>query len=196
MYVPSTNNALEATNRVIKDEDTIRERLALSRFTVVVFSIVKKWSKERNPAGINSKKFEHQPSITLSRWTDGYNWVTLNKEVVSISNGDKTIYYLPADQEITITDKEVKRYETCRFNLFDTYKSVYFKIWRVCLSNNVEEWKKGTCTCPSFLKNYICKHIIGMSIRLKYCKPPPEAKNVEIGSKRKEADHLKQGKHY
>ena len=28
-YVPSTNNALEATNRVIKDEDTLRERLVL-----------------------------------------------------------------------------------------------------------------------------------------------------------------------
>jgi hypothetical protein len=78
-------------------------------------------------------------NIHIHPRTDGYNWVKLNKEVVSISNGDKTIYYLPADQETTITDKEVKRYETCRFNLFDTYKSVYFKIWRVCLSNNVEE---------------------------------------------------------
>ncbi|CAF1495082.1 unnamed protein product, partial [Didymodactylos carnosus] len=73
MYVSSTNNALEATNRVIKDEDTIRGRLVLSRFTVVVFSIVMKWSKERNPIRVNSKKFEHQPSITLSHWTDGYN---------------------------------------------------------------------------------------------------------------------------
>jgi len=53
------------------------------------------------------------------------------------------------------------------------------------LPNNAEEWRKATCTCPSFLKNYICKHIIGMSIRLKYCKPPQEAKNVEIGTKRK-----------
>lgn len=85
MYIPSTNNALEATNRVIKDEDTIRERLVLSRFTVVVFSIVKKWLKERNPARVNSKQFEHQPSMTLSQWTNGYNWVKLNKEVIYIS---------------------------------------------------------------------------------------------------------------
>ena len=92
---------------------------------------------------------------------------------------------MPADQEISITDKEVKRYKTCRFNLFNRYKSVYFKIWCVCLSNNVAEWRQGTCTCPSFLKNYICKHIIGLSIRLKYCKAPPEAKNVAIGAKRK-----------
>ncbi len=185
MYVPSTNNALEATNRVIKDEDTIRERLPLSRFTVVVFEIVNKWSKERNPARVNSKTFEHQSLIKLSHWTDGYNWVKLNKEVVSILNGNTTIYYLPAGEETTITEKAIKRYETCRFNLFDTYKAVYFKIWCMCLSNTPEEWRKGTCTCPSFLKNYICKHIIGMSIRLKYCKPPPEAKNVEIGTKRK-----------
>jgi hypothetical protein len=185
IYVPSTNNALEATNRVINDGDTIRERLVLSRFTVVVFSIVNKWSKERNPVRINSKKFKHQSSITLSHWTDGYQWVKLNKEVISVPNGNTTKYYLPADEETKITEKEIKRYEACRFNLFDTYKSVYFKICCVCLPNKAEEWRKTTCTCPSFLKNYICKHIIGMSIRLKYFKPPPEAKNVEIGKKRK-----------
>jgi hypothetical protein len=105
--------------------------------------------------------------------------------IYRIQVGDTTIYYLPADREIKTTDKETKRYNTCRFNSFDTYKSVYFSIWCVCLPNNAEEWRKGTCTCPSFLKNYICKHIIGMSIRLKYCKPPQEAKNVEIGTKRK-----------
>jgi hypothetical protein len=173
------------TNRVIKDEDTIRERLPLSRFTVAVFEIVNKWSKERNPSRVNAKKFEHQPTITLSCWTDGYNWVKRNKEVISIPKGDRTIYYIPAGEETTITEKEIKRYENCRFNLFDTYKSVYFKIWCLCLPNNPEEWRTATCTCPSFLKNYICKHVIGMSIRLKYCKPPPEAKNVEIGTKRK-----------
>jgi len=55
----------------------------------------------------------------------------------------------------------------------------------VYLTNNAGEWRSATCTCPSFLKNYICKHIIGMSVRLKYCKAPPEAKNVAIGAKRK-----------
>lgn len=34
--VPSTNNALESFNRVIKDENTLRERLPLSRFAVVL----------------------------------------------------------------------------------------------------------------------------------------------------------------
>jgi transposase-like protein len=32
--IPSTNNALEAFNRVIKDENTLRERLPISRFSI------------------------------------------------------------------------------------------------------------------------------------------------------------------
>ena len=55
----------------------------------------------------------------------------------------------------------------------------------VCIPNNAEEWRKATCTCPLFFKNYIFKHIIGISIRLKYCKAPTEAKNVKIYTKRK-----------
>ena len=40
-------------------------------------------------------------------------------------------------------------------------------------------------TAPAFLKNYICKHVVGMGIRLKQCKPPAAAKTVPIGEKRK-----------
>ena len=129
-----------------------------------------------------SYQFEHQPLITLSVWTDAYNWVQLNKDVMSICNGDATMYYLPAGEETRITDKEIERYENCRFNLFDTYKSVYFNIWCVYLSNNREKWKEAACACPSFMKNFVCMHTIG---RLKYCKPPPEAKNMKIATKRK-----------
>ena len=47
--VPSTNNALESTNRVIKDEGTYRVKLSLGRFLEVVkTNIVERWSKERD----------------------------------------------------------------------------------------------------------------------------------------------------
>ncbi len=77
----------------------------LSRFVLVVFSIANNWSKERNPARINSKKFEHQSFITLSYWTDGYHWVKLNKEVISAPNGNTTKYYLSATEETTTTER-------------------------------------------------------------------------------------------
>jgi hypothetical protein len=110
--------------------------------------------------------------------------VKLNKEVISMPNDNTTKYYVPAGDKTKLSDKEIQRYEAGRFNSFDSFKSVQFGIWCVCLPN-AEEWRKGTCTCSSFLKTYMCKHVIGISMRMKYCKPPPEAKNVPIGEKRK-----------
>ncbi|RNA25215.1 hypothetical protein BpHYR1_049505, partial [Brachionus plicatilis] len=97
LFTPSTNNSLEATNRVIKDEDTLRDRLVLSRFTVVALSIVKKWSIERNPSKQNT-------TIKLSDWTNGYNWAKLNKQVIEKETDNEIIYYLPAkDKYIDMT---------------------------------------------------------------------------------------------
>ena len=53
------------------------------------------------------------------------------------------------------------------------------------LSNDGSEWKKDIATVLIFFKEYICKHVIGMGIRLKFCKPPPAAKDIPIGEKRK-----------
>ncbi len=50
---------------------------------------------------------------------------------------------------------------------------------------NDSHWKTSKCNCPVFVKNYMCKHVVGMGIRLKYCKPPPAAKTIPIGEKRK-----------
>ena len=35
-----------------------------------------------------------------------------------------------------------------------------------------------------FLK-FMCKHVVCMAIRLNYCKPPPAAKDIKIGEKRR-----------
>ena len=43
-----------------------------------------------------------------------------------------------------------------------------------------ENWKQGKCTCPYFLKKYMCKHLVGLAIRLKYVKPPSVAKDKQM----------------
>jgi hypothetical protein len=42
VFTPSANNALEATNRVIKDEHTFRERHTVSKFFRIANEIVNK----------------------------------------------------------------------------------------------------------------------------------------------------------
>ncbi|RNA28335.1 hypothetical protein BpHYR1_047651 [Brachionus plicatilis] len=105
LFTPSTNNSLKATNRAIKDEDTLSDRLVLSSFTVVALSI-------------------QNTTIKLSDWTNGYNWAKLNKQVIEKETDNEIMYYLPAKDVIKISDKEIHRYDNAKFNSFDTFKNV------------------------------------------------------------------------
>ena len=81
LFVPSTNNALEATNRVIKDQKTFRNRLPLSQFLQLAIDIVYGWSFDRDPSNINYKKFILEPSISFNLWTNSYQWAKESKEI-------------------------------------------------------------------------------------------------------------------
>lgn len=48
--------------------------------------------------------------------------------------------------------------------------------------NDLDE---STCTCPSFLEQYICKHILGLKIKLKLISVLPAIKSVPLGQKKK-----------
>ncbi|CAF4475835.1 unnamed protein product, partial [Rotaria sp. Silwood2] len=47
------------------------------------------------------------------------------------------------------------------------------------------KWLDGVCNYSAFVKKFMCKHVVGMAIMLNYCTPPPDAKNVKIGEKRR-----------
>ncbi|CAF2053487.1 unnamed protein product [Rotaria magnacalcarata] len=156
-FTPSTNNALEAINNVIKKENTFRERLSLSRFKVLAFEIVEKWSKCYERV---LKKYNYKQTISLELWTTGYQWVKLNKSILST---------------------ELRK---IRWYTFDQYKKA-FTVWSVTLPVDKLKWLDGVCNYPAFFEKFMCKHVVGMAIRLNHCKPPPAAKNVKIGEKRR-----------
>ncbi|CAF1490264.1 unnamed protein product, partial [Rotaria sordida] len=186
-FTPSTNNSLEATNRVIKDEHTFRERHSLSRFFIIANEIVNKWSKSRNQNQIDPILFSTEPTISLKKWTDAYHFAKSSKSVLQISSKTKgfTDYYIPAGEAENITNNEIQKYNRKKWTSFDQFKDLQFGIWKVTLSGNASQWKNGLCNCPSFFKEFICKHVIGMAIRLKFCKPPSSAKDIPLGGKRK-----------
>lgn len=67
---------------------------------------------------------------------------------------------------------------------FENYKRCFHK-WTVTIVKNQNVFYESKCNCPAFLKEYICKHVVGLAIRLKLVSVPPEAKTVPIGQKRK-----------
>ena len=178
--IPSTNNGLEAFNLIIKKEDTFIERLPLARFFELCLISTKKWSTEYFHG---DKKFIFSPTINLKQWTDSYNWAKSNKTVSSKKFENTTQYYCPPSDEFKVTNEDVLNVNEMRWNTFDQFKKRAFCVWIVNLPNVGENWKKGQCTCPCFKKKYMCKHVIGLAIRLKYVKPPAEAKQIPIGEK-------------
>lgn len=73
--VPSTNNALESNNRLLKDEQTLRERMDLAQFRFQICDTIRQWSLEYD-SGLN--KINKIPHIDLQQWTAGYNWAKSN----------------------------------------------------------------------------------------------------------------------
>lgn len=78
--VPSTNNALESFNRVIKDENTLRERLPLSRFAVILKEYINTWSLQYTA---NAKTMHAVPTLNLGLWTKAYQWANEKKKRLS-----------------------------------------------------------------------------------------------------------------
>ena len=83
---PSTNNAIEATNGVIKREHTYGEEFPLQLFLEQCFKpILSKWSEERDPSKTISKLFAMQPSFDTPDFTNAYKWVALKKRIIKIN---------------------------------------------------------------------------------------------------------------
>ena len=78
---PSTNNGLESTNAVIKNQFTWRNRLALNQFFSVVLKIVESWSSLTKPDNPNMVDWASVVDVPMNIWIEGYH---LSKSPVSI----------------------------------------------------------------------------------------------------------------
>lgn len=175
---PSHNNALEGTNRVIKDEGTFRNRLPLPRFVEVVQQLVHDWGARYED---NSIMFNDSTSIDLPLWTKAYQWAKLNKTLLCTDEGDNKIFRVPGGNTLTVPQQEPSYTE---WRTFDHFKRHYFSEWKVVMPLS-DQWKTGKCSCPYFAKFYICKHMLGIALRYKLEEPPLAAKQIAIGQKRK-----------
>lgn len=173
---PSTNNCLESFNRVIKDEQTLRERFDLGRFCTVIFDMIRQWSKEYD-ANLNSVH-TGDPEIGLKWWTAGYQFARSNTKIIQSRSGNKTIYKISMGETEDSVSEEWKNFADYKRSL----ETVHTTMKHPIRANN---WRNGECDCGNFFKNYVCEHVIGVALRLKIVSAPIEAKNVPIGQKRK-----------
>lgn len=183
---PSTNNKLESTNAVIKREHTLRERLPVGQFLNSVAELLIKWSSTRSPDSANCISFDKYPDISVKQWTVAYQWVTQNKKIMKWKMENFAQFFTASSnmkssltEELLFTFLLTER----KWEIFDNFQEYNYGIWTVTI--DADDLTNCKCTCPFFLKNCSCKHSLGMQIRLKLVVPPPEAKSVRLGQKRK-----------
>ena len=177
--LPTTNNALESFNLVFKKEETLGERMPLGRFMNQCILSASRWSKQYSI----DKVIATSPSFELPDWTAAYHWAKSDKQVNSKQVNNLTEFYCPPGELTSVTEEDIKRVIKKQWSSFDLFASRAFAVWIVRMDGT--NWMDAQCTCPCYLKQFKCKHILGLAIRLKYVKPPPAVRQVPIGQKRK-----------
>jgi hypothetical protein len=94
-------------------------------------------------------------------------------------------FSIPSGEESKLSLSDMNMVKFMKWNSFQQFKEIAFSVYFVTLPKESSDWKRGTCSCPSFFKKYMCKNVVGLAIRSKFCIPPVEAKNIPIGQKRK-----------
>jgi len=129
---PSSNNGLEATNAVIKKENTLRERLPVGQFLNCMSEIVKMWSRSRDPLSVNCVVFAESPTLSLKLWTDAFNWAVSNRPMLQHDKNDCTKFFVWSSRmEGPITPQMLRKFQRCegRWTDFNDLKSWLTEIW-------------------------------------------------------------------
>ncbi|RNA42218.1 hypothetical protein BpHYR1_036256, partial [Brachionus plicatilis] len=181
---PSSNNALESTNRYIKEQSTFKDRLSVTRL---------------DPAEKNYKAFKTQVEIRLADWTATAQWLQRKQSVIKHKiNNNLKLYFVGNKNNQQIDQTYVDNWMTVHLNCdrdeFEDYKN-HEPLLYVIVPDLVD-FKSGKCSCIWYIKNNICKHLIGISkiLNIPECEIPLSAKNIPIGEKRNLEDLQRQNK--
>lgn len=178
-FAASTNNALESTNRRIKDDFDLRHRCKMSVFKVKLMQIMRQYSVEYRD---ERRRFQHEIKISKSMWKIGIEWARSSKSVIGEPCSNGRLFFLPAGDRMRVVKKECTAYKRLSCGTFDAFVELFYSLRKVFIPNDIRKFKEATCSCPIFLNEYICKHVIGMGLRLQIIKIP--ANMAEIGGVR------------
>lgn len=140
--------------------------MSLTQFKEEMLTIVHRRSSEylTHRAPVQST-IEIDNNLLLKGWFYAHS----EKSMLSIKLPDNGIlkFFLFAGANMEdITIQEVRRNRSRTFQDFDEFVENVFTMYEVTFDIDPANWKDATCTCVSYLQNYMCKHIIGISFRL------------------------------
>lgn len=185
-YTPSTNNSLESHNAVIKRKVTFRKRLPLNQFLLTMKEMTECISNELFK---ELRIIVEEPTINKETWTKAAEMQIEDFKCFKAksSTNDKHTYVLPSAK--CDPENANENYYKClvkrNWDSFDEYINFGFQqFWIVHLA--ITDWKiSSSCSCPSFFKHHMCKHIIALAVKEDIIQLPAMANPVLLAPRRK-----------
>lgn len=148
-------------------------------------------SESESTATLPKSQSESESAATLpesqsqSESTATATTATLPESAATLPESQSTVTLPESQSKSTVTLQESSQSSApSAVSGFEKYKQNFLR-WTVTVAKKPNSLNEGRCNCPAFLKEYMCKHIIGLSIRMKFVSAPAEAKSIPIGQKRK-----------
>lgn len=143
--------------------------------------------RERSMEYITDKRPPLQTVELGEKWLKfGWDYCTSKKSVVSFKQpGDDGIvdFYVFAGENLDkITKEHVEKFKSQTFKKFDTFAEKAFAIHQITFKQNSQKWATDSlCTCQSFSKDFICKHVVGIAYRIGILNAPDQVSNAAEG---------------
>lgn len=181
---PSTNNALEATNNVIKTHHSLRSRLPLGHYLNNAVSMLNHWSVDC----VTIKPFKDEIDISIDTWTLAYNWMLKKGQILQLNDDMypnsfivcRNVYNdLVTDFHSLIKSVNLEHHD------FDSITNVVDHVFMVQF-NQYNLMFSTYSSCSFYLKTHLCIHIISVAVTMNVVKIPNHCKlEIVIGLKPK-----------
>lgn len=189
-FVPVTNNAIESTNRYIKETGLGRRRHGIVQFLNLVEAeagFLRKWSVDRKPENnINVKEFALFPEIGTKEYTSGYNFDRSLSNIKKGTYNGRQLFCASTRPNVQLSSAECASYfssvNSATVASFGSYIQLFRSISYVAVG---DDWRLSVCNCSIWCKYYMCDHVLAVCNRLQHFEFPDVAKIVLVGGNRK-----------
>lgn len=179
-YTPSTNNAQESHNAQIKKKITLRRRLPLNQFLLVMKEMTSNISTEFSKG---ERSLATDPTIKKEMFDKASQMIAQKFKAFKAKqapNSNIDVYSVPSSNcaDENACESYYKTLVRATWKSFDEFIiHGYQQFYIVKFSSN--SWKtESSCTCAAFFKQHMCKHIIAIGIRQQVIELPGSSNPV------------------
>lgn len=194
-FTPSTNNALESHNATIKRKITLRRRLPLNKFLVAMKDLTEcvsnQFSSGTRKIATETNIKKPMNNLAAIMYQNGFKCFKAKRSTDSVF-----VFLVPSQRCNDVNANEIyyKSLVRRQWKSFDEFLTYGFQMFYI-VQLSKESWKtESSCTCVSFFKENICKHIIAIGMREKIIQCPQSANPTSLSQYKRKAGPAQKAK--